>query len=388
MPWKVQNLMSSRGEFISLATQPGANVSQLCRRFGISRKTGNKWLSRYRQGGEGELLDRSRRPRSSPEKTAAAMEERVVEVRRVHSAWGGRKIRAYLCRRDVAEVPSASTITAILHRHGLIDEAQSAKHRALERFERPAPNDLWQMDFKGWFEISSGSRCHPLTVLDDHSRYSVGLQACGNEQGVTVQKELRGMFRRYGIPRQMLMDNGSPWGNDAESSETWLTVWLMRLGIRVSHGRPYHPQTQGKDERFHRTLKAEVLQGRTFRTMSEVSDRFVAWREVYNRERPHEALGMEVPASRYKVSEREYPEQLPAIEYGPGDEVRKVQQGGELNYRGVLYRVPSAFHGEPVALRINATEEDRREVWYGPQKLGHLNLRTRSFERRTFRREG
>ena len=388
MPWKVQDLMSSRGEFVSLATQPGANVSQLCRRFGISRKTGNKWLSRYRRDGDEGLASRSRRPRSSPEQTAETMEERVLEVRREHSAWGGRKIQAYLCQRGVTEVPSASTITSILHRRGLIDQAQSVKHRAFERFERPAPNDLWQMDFKGWFEMSSGSRCHPLTVLDDHSRFAVGLQACGNEQGLTVQRELKGLFRIYGMPRQMLMDNGPPWGSDVDYSDTWFTVWLMRLGVVVTHGRPYHPQTQGKDERFHRTLKAEVLQGRTFRSLSEVSKRFGSWREVYNRERPHEALGMKVPASRYQVSEREYPEKIPAIEYGPGDEVRKVQPGGELNYGGIRYRVSGAFEGEPVALRINATRDDQREVWYCQQMLGHLNLRTQRFERRTFRREG
>lgn len=391
MPWKVQDLMSNRTEFVLLATQPQANVSQLCRRFGISRKTGNKWLSRYRAEGDGGLADRSRRPLSSPEQTSAATEDRVLDVRRRHQAWGGRKIRRYLLDRGTVEaldVPAASTITEILRRHGKIDEAESVKRQAWQRFERAAPNELWQMDFKGWFEVSSGSRCHPLTVLDDHSRYALGLQACVNEQGVTVQRELAAIFRRYGLPRQILADNGSPWGNTEESPETWLTVWLMRLGIIMSHGRPRHPQTQGKDERFHRTLKAEVLQGRTFRTISEVSRAFVSWREVYNRERPHESLGLSVPASRYQVSEREFPEKLPAIEYAPGDEVRKVQQRGELNYGGVRYRISTAFEGEPVALRINATREDSREVWYCRQLLGHLDLRTQQFERRTFRREG
>jgi transposase InsO family protein len=388
MPWKVQELMSSRQEFVSLAMQSGAKVSQLCRRFGISRKTGNKWLRRFREQGGLGLSDRSRRPRSSPAKTTVDLEKRVLEVRRSHSAWGGRKIRAYLCQRGVTEVPAASTITAILQRHGLIEPAESVKHRALQRFERDLPNDLWQMDFKGWFTVASGVKCHPLTVLDDHSRYAVGLQACSDERGQTVQRELTKMFRTYGIPRQMLMDNGSPWGCDLEFADTWLTVWLMRLGIGVSHGRPYHPQTQGKEERFHRTLKAEVLRGRCYKSLPEVSQRFVDWREEYNRERPHEALGMAAPASRYRVSDREFPERLPAIEYGPGDEVRKVQDSGELHYCGVVYRLSSAYHGEPVALRANVTEESRREVWYCQQMLGHLNLREGRFERRTYRREG
>ena len=388
MPWKVQDLMSSRVEFIRLATHVEANVSQLCRRFGISRKTGNKWLSRHRQEGDSGLVDRSCRPRRSPERTAPAMEDRVLTVRGEHEAWGGRKIRAYLCQRCIKDVPSASTITAILHRHGLIAASESVKHRAWQRFERAAPNELWQMDFKGWFTLRSGNQCHPLTVLDDHSRYALGLQACGDERGETVQRHLIEIFRRYGMPRQLLMDNGSPWGCDEEHRDTWLTVWLMRLQIRVSHGRPRHPQTQGKDERFHRTLNAEVLRGRTFGSLAETAAQFASWREMYNGERPHEALNMAVPASRYQISQRDYPEKLPALEYGPDDDVRKVQSRGELYYGGVTYRVSSAFAGEAVALRRTTTKADYREVWYSQQLLGHLNLRMQTFERRTFRREG
>src|SRR5205807_4484324 len=150
-----------------------------------------------------------------------------------------------------------------------------------ERFERAAPNELWQMDYKGHFATRAG-RCHPLTVVDDHSRYAVGLRACGDERGGTVQAELTAIFRQYGLPERMLMDNGSPWGSDALHRHTWLTVWLLELGVAVSHGRPYHPQTQGKDERFHRTLTAEVIGRRAFADLAECQRRFDAWRVVYN----------------------------------------------------------------------------------------------------------
>jgi transposase InsO family protein len=405
MPWKVRDLMSNRLEFIRLATQEDANVAQLCRQLGISRKTGSKWLARFRLEGEAGLRDRSRRPRHSPERTELAIEERVLAVRRAHPAWGGRKIEAYLLRRsesagasrgmaaDEVAVPAPSTITAILHRHGQIDPGAKAKHRPLQRFERAAPNELWQMDFKGWFALVSGAQCHPLTILDDHSRFALALEACGNEQGETVQKALIATFRTYGMPHQMLMDNGPPWGSgapadgDREAPFTWLTVWLMRQGIVVSHGRPRHPQTQGKDERFHRTLKAELLAGGTFRTLREAGERMRQWRDVYNCDRPHEALGMSVPASRYRMSVRVYEENPGPIEYGPEDEVRKVHSRGKLNYRGATYWLSTAFNGEPVAIRRNVRLEDALEVWYCRQMIGHLNLQTKRYERRAVRRE-
>lgn len=395
MPWEVRNHMSSRREFVLLASQEGANVAQLCRHFGVSRKTAYKWLSRDKEAEEtapGDRFgDRSRRPRRSPKQTAKEMEQKVIDVRKEHPAWGGRKIRAVLSATSVSNtvvgIPSASTITEILRRNGMIDPRESVKRVAFRRFEREAPNELWQMDFKGHFALSGTGRCHPLTVLDDHSRYAVGLRACGDEKGQTVQRELTSIFRNHGIPWQMLMDNGSPWGGDDEHGESWLTVWLMKLGIRVSHGRPYHPQTQGKDERFHRTLKAELLRGAAMRDLEEASRRFARWRDMYNSERPHESLGMATPVSRYRVSERKFPETIPPFEYGDGDAVRKVQAGGWLSFEGSEYRLSKAFRGEGVAIRANATLADHREVWFRQQLLGHLNLRERRYERRAFRRE-
>ncbi len=373
MPWKECSIVSQRKEFVKLALPEGANISELCRRFEISRKTAYKWLLRYRGRGVEDLADRSRRPRGSPGQTPQAMEQAVLQVRSDHPAWGGRKIRRVLRNHGHSSAPAASTVTAILRRNGLIDEVESRKRQAFQRFEHPSPNDLWQMDFKGHFAMTVG-RCHPLTVLDDHSRYCVGLQACGNERGLTVRSRLTGLFRRHGLPRRMLMDNGSPWGFDADHPWTPLTAWLLRLGIGVSHGRPYHPQTQGKDERFHRTLQAEVVSRRRYQDLATCQSSFDDWRTVYNLERPHEALGMDTPVTRYVVSDRGYPEQLCPIEYDSGDTVRKVQLGGVLHYNGGVFKVGKAFHGNPVALR--ATERDGLlDVYFCRQRVAWLDLK-------------
>lgn len=256
MPWRECSKMEARREFVSLAEVEGANVSLLCKRFGISRKTGYKWLRRSQTEAGESLADRSRRPRHTPGRTLEKMEVAVLGVRDEHPAWGGRKIRRRLQDCGERGVPAASTIGEILRRQGRLDESEAAQHRPFQRFEHAQPNDLWQMDFKGYFGLGDGTNCHPLTVLDDHSRYALGLRACDNERRETVESELREVFRCYGLPLLMLMDNGPPWGSgDWSNRYTGLVVWLLRLGVRVTHGRPYHPQTQGKDERFHRTLK-------------------------------------------------------------------------------------------------------------------------------------
>jgi transposase-like protein len=197
MPWREISAVDLREEFVVLARADGANVRELCRRFGVSPTTGYKWLERHRGEGRDGLLDRSRRPQMSPERTAAAMEERILRLRDKNPAWGGRKLRRRLVELGERVPPSASTITEILRRHGRLDADQAAKHRAFIRFEHAAPNDLWQMDFKGHFAMRRG-RCHPLTVLDDHSRFAVGLDACGDERATTVETRLTAIFRRYG----------------------------------------------------------------------------------------------------------------------------------------------------------------------------------------------
>lgn len=289
MPWKVCDAMSLRKEFIMLASVSGANIRQLCRQYKISPKTGYKWLKRYSEDGDEGLKDRSRKPLASPRQTPAGHEAVVVTMRDERRVWGGRKIRARMIAQGYQDVPAASTITDILRRHGRLSEDEASKHKAWTRFEHEAPNQLWQMDFKGHFPMGQG-RCHPLTVLDDHSRFSLGLIACSNERTETVQRGLTSLFRRYGLPDRILADNGSPWGSNGEHRYTQLNVWLLRLGIITSHGRPYHPQTQGKEERFHRTLKAELLRWEDFRNLTHCQRLFDAWRNKYNMERPHEAL--------------------------------------------------------------------------------------------------
>lgn len=293
-------------------------------------------------------------------------------MRAKHSAWGGRKIKANLNAGGREQLPSPSTITAILKRHGMIDPAEGATHRPWQRFEHEAPNELWQMDFKGHFAISNG-RCHPLTVLDDHSRFALGLEACGDETGETVKERLTTIFRRYGLPERILADNGGPWGDGGKQRYTALSVWLLRLDIGVSHGRPYHPQTQGKDERFHRTLKAEVLKDRNFTDLFGCQRAFDPWRDVYNLERPHEALGFATPASRYQISPRPFPEVLPAIEYGPGDLVRKAQDKGHIFFKGKTFVIGKAFRGFPMALRPTL-KDHVWDVFFCHHKVAAIDL--------------
>ena len=221
--------------------------------------------------------------------------------------------------------------------------------------------------------MTRGGRCHALTVLDDHSRYSIGLRACDNERTETVQRELVEMFRRSGLPRRMLMDNGPPWGDMADQPWTRLTAWLVRLGISISHGRPYHPQTQGKDERFHRTLAAEVLRDRSFSDLIDTQQAFDPWRQVYNTQRPHEALSLEVPASRYRASERSYPETLPVIEYAPDVRVRRASLKGVIKFESRSIRIGRAFSGEPVGVRATPTSSVY-EVFYAHQTLGRFDV--------------
>jgi hypothetical protein len=216
-----------------------------------------------------------------------------------------------------------------------------------------------------------------LPVLDNHSRYAVGLVACANEQTATVQQALTGIFQRYGLPERLLMDNGSPWGGSEDPAHPWtvLTVWLLRLGVAVSHGRPRHPQTQGKDERFHRTLHEEVLTRQVFLSLAHAQTAFDRWRDEYNLLRPHAALAYAVPASRYQPSPRPFPASLPPISYDDApDAIRRVQPGGRIRWRGRLYRVGRAFVGLPVAVRPTATD-GCWQVYFSTQPIATLDAR-------------
>ena len=364
MPFRAQTVVSERASFVRRASEEGVSLSALCREFGIGRRTGYRWLTRA------DFVDRSRRPHTSPRQTTPQMETAIMSLRAEHPTWGGRKLSRRL--RDLGlPAPSPSTVTEVLRRHGLLGE-RAGQARAFQRFEHEAPNDLWQMDFKGHVPCGDG-RCHPLTALDDHSRFNVVLQACADERTATVQAALVLAFREYGLPRRIATDNGSPWGDRAGSPYTPLGVWLMRLGIAVSHSRPYHPQTLGKEERFHRTLKADVLH-EPLPDLVVGQQRFDSWRRVYNEVRPHEALGLAVPASRYRPSDRAYPDRLPDLQYGAGDLVRKVQSNGEVSLLGRHVVLPRAFRGDPVGFR--PTGDGRFDVYFATVHIAQVDLTT------------
>jgi transposase InsO family protein len=376
MPWKECSSMSLREEFVALSLNKEGSMSVLCRRFGISRKTGYKWLARFKQGSTLALTDRSRRPHGSPSRCDEELERKVVELRRQHQAWGGRKIKRRLENLGETKLCSAGTITAILRRHHLIDPVASRQRRAFERFEYPVPNDLWQMDFKGHFALGNGGRCHPLTVLDDHSRYALVLKSCGDERTHTVREHLIEAFERYGLPHRILCDNGSPWGTSGSAERfTPLVLWLLRLDVGVIHGRARHPQTQGKEERFHATLVAEVLRWQAFDDLAASQAVFDPWREIYNTQRPHEALGMNVPAQRYHPSPRNYPTTLPEIIYPATDLVRKVSCNSGIILHGKRYGIGKAFRGQLISLRATAID-GVWDVYYCRHRVGSLNERT------------
>jgi transposase InsO family protein len=363
--------MSERQEFVRLASQEGANLSALCRGFGISRKTGYKWLARYRAAGEAGLLDQSRRPHQSPTRTASELEAAVLAVRAAHPAWGGRKLKAWLERRGTP-APSPSTITAILDRHRVLRADDAAIQRPWQRFAAAAPNDLWQVDFKGVVRLERGD-AFPLSILDDHSRFALGLFACSDQQQPTVQAHLSSLFARYGLPRRILTDNGPPWGAAGQDGITALEAWLIRLGIRISHGRFYHPQTQGKVERFHGTLAAEVLRGPSLPDLPTCQQTFDLWRDCYNLERPHDALALAVPLDCYIPSPRQLPQELPPVVYGPDDAVRKVKAHGVISYRGRAYFVGRGFAGLPVAVR-RTRDPGHVHVYFCHQRIKDLAL--------------
>jgi transposase InsO family protein len=375
MPWMECSQMTSRLEFVQLAQSADANISALCIAFGISRKTGYKWLQRHAEGGVDALADRSRRPSISPSRSNSDIEATIVALYLAYPCWGGRKLKALL-PNDFPEI-HPTTIDAILARNGceLVPSRQPGK-LALARFEHEAPNMLWQMDFKGHFALTDAAarRCHPLTVLDDHSRFNICLTACSTESGAQVQAALINAFRKYGLPQRITCDNGPPWGTAGRGTVSALGAWIIRLGVRIGHSRPYHPQTQGKDERFHRTLKLELLERYGFNSIELCQAGFDRWRDEYNLIRPHQALGQLPPVTRYSASGRPFPEALPPIEYEPEDQVRMVRKSGKIKYDGGEHFIGEGLTGQPVAVR-HTTTDGVVEVFYCAQKVRTLDMR-------------
>jgi transposase InsO family protein len=373
--WIPKDLMDVKREFVELALQEGVNRRELFRRFGISPKTGYALLARYALEGAAAYAPRSRKPLSSPARTSPKTEQAVIALRSEHPAWGGRKIARRLADLGMDDVPPPSTITAILHRHGLITPSATVAAQHWQRFEHDAPNSLWQIDFKGYFE-TSGGKCHPLTLLDDHSRFSLALAACARPDTPSVRGHLTQVFERYGLPLRINADNGGPWGSPRQAGHTLseLAIWLIRLGIRVSHSAPYHPQTNGKIERFHRSLKAEVLAGRHFADLAQAQRAFAHWRGVYNEQRPHDALGLQTPASRYRASAIRYCETLAPIEYLQTDTVAAVQWNGEVHFKGRQLRVSSALLKLPIAFRADPQHDGQYDVFFCHHRFMRLDL--------------
>ena len=388
VPWKPKaTMLELKAEFVQMADQPTANMSQLCQRYGISRPTGYKWLRRYRQNGLDGLYERSRRPKNSPNQTPKPIEQLVVAARRRDPGWGGRKLNSHL--RGQAEsgvisispeqVPSPSTITRILDRHGMLAEPEHASRRgSWNRFERSDPNELWQLDFKGEFRLANQAYCYPLTLIDDYSRFSLAVAACADQKRCTVQQQLRSVFERYGLPQAILCDNGPPWGaglgwRDWGPFYTGLAVWMIRLGIQVLYGRPNHPQGKGKNERFNGTLKAELLDHEQFDNHKEAHHRMADWRNRYNTVRPHQALDMAPPATRYRPSQTTFPETLPPVEYGPGATTRKVNSTGTITIGNQCFTVGKAFRGYRLALRASS-QPRQYDVYFCNQQIRTVNL--------------
>jgi len=374
MSWNPRDTVNLRLEFVRLALQKRRPPSRVVPALRHQREDRLQVAHRYAQSGEAGLEDRSRRPLSSPNRTPPEIEQRVVSLRNEHR-WGGRKLERRL--RDLGEpvVPTAGTVTRIVHRHGLIVPEASVAATPWKRFEHEQPNDLWQMDFKGWIELNDGRRCSPLTVLDDHSRFNVVLDACGTTDTQAVRRRRRDAFRRYGLPLRINADNGSPWGSPAQPGQlTMLGIWLIRLGVKISYSRPAHPQTNGKDERFHRTLKPELLSGRHFASFCGAQRAFDTWRIVYNTQRPHQTLDMDTPITRYRPSPRPYPERLPPLKYGDADTVVRVRVNGELRFMSRRFKVSSALENLPVAIRRSTTQPDCYDLYIAHHHFDTINL--------------
>jgi transposase InsO family protein len=345
MPWNQVNVDEQRIQFVVRAVTRKESMTSLCREFGISRPTGYAWRRRYAQSGTFTALrEQSRRPQHSPTRTAPEREERVAALRK-ETGWGAKKLQVVLREEQEMQLP-VRTIHRILERRGLLSEDRHSP--ALKRFERSQPNELWQMDTKGHYPQPERV-CHPLSILDDHSRYLVGLYALSALTITSAWPCLVQTFRTYGVPQDMLMDRGSLWWNESNGwSLTWLSVQLIEQGIGLHYGRVRHPQTQGKVERFHRTLGAEVRHRGLPQKWAEWPGLLAAVQRDYNQRRPHEALGGRCPRECYQPSRRSYQEQPAVWEYPEGSEVKKLNSQGMLEDQGKRWFVCQALAGQRV----------------------------------------
>ena len=378
MPWLETNPVEQRERFLGDVQLGVYTVTELCARFGISRKTGYKWLARFAEGGRRALGDQSRAPHHCPQQIAPDTADRICAARRAHPTWGPEKLLDWLTLRHPGFVrPAISTAGDLLARRGLVK-----KRRRRRRYAHPgvvppvttAPNDLWTTDFKGHFRTRDGLYCYPLTVADLHTRYLLACHALPSTKGVGVRPVFERLFRDYGLPRAIRTDNGAPFASTGLHGLSQLNVWWLRLGLQHQRILPAHPQQNGAHERMHKTLKYDAT--RPPRAHLAAQHRaFAAFRQLYNDERPHRALGGRPPATLYRASPRPYPRHLPPIEYPGHFIVKRVVDGGQIFFKHRLLFLAKALINYPVGL-----EEIADGVWsihFCHVRLGHVDERDR-----------
>jgi putative transposase len=372
MPWGVRSVMDERMSFVVESQRGEVSFAELCRCYGVSRETGYKWINRYAAEGIDGLKDRSRAPHHHPHAVSAADAAAIVAMRAAHPRWGAKKIRARLqIEHPERRWPVESTIAALLDRHGLV------AHRRRRRTVPPAaplsacvaPNDVWGIDFKGWFRTGDGQRCDPLSVSDLATRYIVRLQAFDRIDGEAVWPVLDAAFRECGPPLVMRSDNGAPFASTAAGGLTRLAVRLIKAGIRLERIAPGRPQQNGRHERMHLTLKAETASPPA-PTRRQQQRRFDLFRRVFNEERPHEALGQTPPAQHYHPPPRTYSGRPREPEYPASIQVRRVRRMGQVKWRGELLFISTVLAGEPVG--FEPVDDGYWRVHYGPVTLGLL----------------
>jgi transposase InsO family protein len=366
MPWETSSVSELRLALVHAVRLAGLPAAETARRFGVSRKTAFKWLARYDSEPHVPLDNRSHRPRCSPHRTPEPLEQLVLQARD-RWGWGPRKLHALL-RRDGHTPPSVRTIAAILKRHGRIRSAAEPGNTPPQRFERDTPNELWQLDFKGPLEVAR-RKVTPLSVLDDHSRYLLALHPCTDMTFATVQGLLWNLFGDVGLPEALLCDNAFSTAKNSRVGLTSFEAWLIRLGIRPTHGRPYHPQTQGKVERLHGTLQRELWPRIRRDSHEHFAADLDAWRPVYNCLRPHEALGDDPPICRWRPSPRRRPDRPPEARYPAGSLLRRVGQVGEVTYRCARIMVGRGLAGETVRIKDCGAQ---LEVFYCDHRIRSL----------------
>lgn len=376
MPWREQNLVKMREEFVLRALEPDANMSALCREHGISRKTGYKWLKRFQEGGLEGLRDLSRRPHSSPLRASGEVVLRIIELRQRHPRWGPKKLRAVIERQfPVDDVPSLRTIARVLERSGQVrPRRRRSAPGAGERPEMPAadkPNQLWTADFKGWWRTKDGVRAEPLTVRDAASRYVLAAELMETTKGAVVREVFEGLFERHGLPEAILVDNGAPFASTrSPGGLTTLSAWWVSLGIRLHRSRPGHPQDNGGHERMHLDMRFDVEDA----PADDLDAQRIAlnrWQLEFNHLRPHEALDMQVPAAAYRRSNRPYRGPRRPW-YPPECDLRRVNRKGYIKYLGRPRYIGLALVGQTVALR--RLDDDTAALLYYDMELGRLQL--------------